>query len=205
MKGKKRIEELLEQVTPIFVDHPYEHLSLQGVADARGLSLWALRYHFGNVERLFRAVATRLIDHISRRPAYRPEPGARVMDVVAGYAAFLADLFEDETYRNLLYLVLRNGRGHAWLERAYERTVVARFEASLETLVLDAGRAHGAPVLLADGSARRLYKRLETELALSALLPSGASLVERSEAIRAAACQAFAASYVFDWQVPAAA
>lgn len=206
MTRKKRIDELLELVTSPFVDHPYENLSLQGVADASGISMWALRYHFGNVDRLFRAVARQLISDVAERLAYRPEPDARVMEVIAGYAAFLAELFEDDAYRSLLYLVLRNGRRYPWLERAYEREVVTRFASPLDTLVLDASRVHGAPVLLTDGTARRLYKRLETELALTALLPSGASTgIEREEAIRAAACQAFSATYVFDWRVPSAA
>ena len=200
-------DSLLRLAIPTLVDHPYEHLSLQGVADACGASLWAFRYNFANVERLFRAVAGHLIDEVIRRSKYRAPAGKPVLETIADHAAFLADLFEGEAYRNLLYFVLRNGRHHPWLEKAYDQRIVSRICADIERLVLDSGGRHGVTILMNAGAARRFYKKLETELVLTTLLPAAGNgpPVERDEIIKAAAREAFQATYVFDWQVPTAA
>lgn len=200
-------DSLLRLALPTLVDHPYEQLSLQGVADACGASLWAFRYNFANVERLFRAVASHLIDEVVRRSVWTPPTGRPVLETLGAHAAFLADLFESEAYRNLLYFVLRNGRHHPWLEQAYDQRIVGRICGDIEKLVLESGGRHGVTILLNEGAARRLYKRLETELVLSTMLPAHGNgpPVDREELIRSAARAAFEATYVFDWKVPTAA
>lgn len=200
-------DSLLRLALPTLVDHPYEHLSLQGVADACGASLWAFRYNFANVERLFRAVASHLIDDVVRRSDWTAPPGRPVLETLAAYAGFLADLFESEPYRNLLYFVLRNGRHHPWLEKAYDQRIVDRICGDIEKLVLDSGERHGVTILLNEGGARRFFKRLETELVLSTMLPAHGNgpPVDREELIRSVAREAFEATYVFDWKVPTAA
>ena len=200
-------DSLLRLAIPTLVDHPYEHLSLQGVADACGASLWAFRYNFANVERLFRAVASHLIEEVIRRSVYPAGEGKPVLETLLDHGEFLADLFEGEAYRNLLYFVLRNGRHHPWLEKAYDQRIVSRICADIERLVLDSGERHGVTILMNAGAARRFYKKLETELVLSTLLPAAGNgpPVERDEIIKAAAREAFQATYVFDWQVPTAA
>lgn len=200
-------DSLLRLAIPTLVDHPYEQLSLQGVAHSCGVTLWAFRYHFANVERLFRAVASHLIEEVIRRSIYPVGEGRPVLETLLDHADFLADLFESEAYRNLLYFVLRNGRHHPWLEKAYDQRIVSRICADLEALVLASGERQGIPILLNAGAARRFYKKLETELVLSTLLPAAGNgpPAERGEITKAAAREAFQATYVFDWQVPTAA
>jgi AcrR family transcriptional regulator len=206
-KSDRTRRALLELAIPAFVDLPFERLSLQGVADACGVSLWAFRYHFNNVERLFRAVANHLIDEVATRSAYAPEPGQPVIEAIGAYASFVASLLESEAYRSLLYFVLRNGRHHPWLEKAYEQRIVAKVCGDLETVIAKSGENHGVVVALTAGTARRFYKRLETELVLQSLLPAcaEASPPDRDDVVRAASREAFAATYVFDWKVPTAA
>lgn len=200
-------DDLLRRATPVLVNHPFEHLSLQSVADACGASLWAFRYNFDNVDRLFRAVAAGLIDEIAAAASYQVQPDASVRAAIAGHAAFLADLFDSEAYRGLAYIVVRNGRHHRWLEDAYERRVVARICADFEAMVQQAGLNGGAPILVRAGVARRYFKRLETELVLARLLPALADGLEadREAVIKAAAMQAFEGTYLFDWRAPTAA
>ena len=200
-------DDLLRRATPVLINHPFEHLSLQGIADACGVSLWALRYNFDNAERLFRAVATHLIDQVAAAAGYEAELGASVRTAIAGHAAFLADLFDSEAYRGLAFLVVRNGRHHRWLEEAYEKRVVARICADFEAMVQQAGLNGGSPILVRAGVARRYFKRLETELVLSRLLPAlvDGSEADREGAIKAAAAQAFEGTYLFDWQASTAA
>lgn len=200
-------DDLLRRATPVLINHPFEHLSLQGIADACGVSLWALRYNFDNAERLFRAVATHLIDQVAAAATYEAEPNASVRTAIAGHAAFLADLFDSEAYRGLAFLVVRNGRHHQWLEEAYEKRVVARICEDFEAMVQQAGLNGGSPILVRAGIARRYFKRLETELVLSRLLPAlvDGSEADREGAIKAAAAQAFEGTYLFDWQASTAA
>ena len=200
-------DQMLGLAIPTFVNLPYEQLSLQGVADSCGVSLWSLRYHFHNVERLFRAVASRLIDEVVARSAFEPEPGKPVLEAIGAHASFVADLVCSDAYRNLVWFVLRNGRHHPWLENAYDRRIVARICADLESIVLRSGESHGVTILLAAGAARRFHKRIETELVLASLLPAPADAPppDRDEVAKAAAHEAFAATYVFDWKVPTAA
>ena len=69
------------------------------------------------------------------------------------------------------------------------------------------GESHGVTILLSAGAARRFHKRIETELVLASLLPAPADAPppDRDEVAKAAAHEAFAATYVFDWKVPTAA
>jgi hypothetical protein len=57
------------------------------------------------------------------------------------------------------------------------------------------------------GAARRFVKRLETAFALAPLLPAGEppAADERERLLGDAAREAFAATYLFEWSVPAAA
>ncbi len=130
-----------------------------------------------------------------------------MLETLAAHAGFLADLFESEPYRNLLYFVLRNGRHHPWLEKAYDQRIVGRICGEIEQLVLDSGGRHGVTISMQEGAARRLYKRLETELVLSTMLPAHGNgpPIDRDELIKSAAREAFEATYVFDWKVPTAA
>jgi len=200
-------DDLLRRATSLLVNHPFEHLSLQSVADACGASLWALRYNFDNVERLFRAVATHLIDEVVAAATFQPDPDASIHAAIAGHAAFLAALFDGEAYRGLAFLVVRNGRHHRWLEEAYEKRVVARICADFEAMVQRAGLNGGAPILVRTGVARRYFKRLETELVLARLLPALADGLEadREAVVKAAAMQAFEGTYLFEWRTPTAA
>ena len=195
--------QLLRRVVPIFVNLPYEQLSLQGVAAASGASLWAFRRRFSNVECLFRAVAACLIDEVAAACEFEPRRGRSVMEAISEYAGFVADLVESEAYRSLLHFVLRNGRHHPWLERAYDQRVVRRLCETLDAAIMSAGDAHGLTIRIAPGAARRLHKRLEMELLLNSIFPSAESpQIDRAELVRSVGREAFASTYVFDWKVP---
>jgi AcrR family transcriptional regulator len=199
-------QKVLETVAGHLVDHPFEHLSLQGVADACGISLWALRYNFDNVDRLFRAVATHLMEAVLRQADYVPPRLPAVIDAIVHYAEFVANLVRSPEYRNLLYFVIRNGRHHQWLEAAYDKRIAARLCDMLETAILDAGLRHGVGILLREGAARQFHKRIETEFALSTLLPSPTGqLGEPDKILKEIIRTAFESTYAFEWQAATAA
>lgn len=197
----------MKAATRLFVDHPVGQFTMQGLAQSCNVSLWALRYNFGSADQLFREAAGALVADVAARCADRCEPVAQVHAALTREAGATVALFESPAYRDLLFMVLRNGREQPWLERAYELEIVRRVCVRIETAVIDSSRLGGAPVLLGEGAARRLFKRLETAFAVAALLPAGAepSAPDREHLLRDAVHEAFEATYLFDWSVPAAA
>lgn len=194
-------QQMLDAVAHLMVDHPIEQLSLAGIAEQSGVSLWALRYNFDNCERLFRAVAQRLIDQVIDAAIYREPIRPVVRDAVGDYTRFVAELLRGDDYRSLLYLVVRNGRHHDWLRHAYEERVVGGICGTLEAVIRRSGEAHGITVLLREHAARRFHRRLETELALSTLLlaPVDREPVDLDKLLREVARETFEATYVFEW------
>jgi AcrR family transcriptional regulator len=204
MQGFKRRTEhkarLLDAVAEHLVDHPFERMSLMNVAEACGVSMWALRYNFKNIEWLFRVTAGHLIKSVVQQSQYQSPATSSVLDAIHRYAIFLAALVRTREYRNLLYLVIRNGRHHRWLEEEYEQRIVSKLCRDLEAVVDQAGRQQGSSVAIRKDAPRRLHKRIETELALCTLLPhlreSGPAELDRLT--REIAREAFEATYATD-------
>jgi AcrR family transcriptional regulator len=198
---------MLEEVAGLVVDRPFEQLSLNGIADACGISLWALRYNFDNVDRLYRAVAHHLIEKVVDQASCAAAVSPVVVDTIADYARFVADLVRRPDYRDLLYLVVRNGRHHEWLRSAYEQRIVGRICADLEQRIRQSGERHGLNIVLRDHAAQRFHRRIETELVLSSLLPSPVDRepVDLDKLLKEIVRETFEATYVFEWGAATAA
>ena len=209
-KRNLRRQDLLERVSACVIHHHgLKGLTLQGVAEATGLSLWALRYGFENVECLFKAVVEASVERIRQLLRYdRPARGA-VIDSLRDYAGFIAEAMKSEDYRNFLFLVVRNGGDQAWLQEAYERRVIGAIVREIEALVLKSGEFHGTTILLKEGAARRFVKKIEAELVLPSLLPPFRPALLTEEALegllRGVAREAFEATYAFAWEPASAA
>jgi len=201
-------DALLDRVAAHLVDRPYEHLCFSRIAEECDVSLWALRYNFGNADRLFRAMASHLIDKVvAQAPVAPPKGPASVMEALLRHARALAGLMESEDYRRLAYFVLRNGGHHSWLETAYEERMTAKLCADIEEAVLCAGERRGETILMRSGAAHSLFKSLETSIVLARLLPARGVVGpdEREDIVIRATRQAFASTYIFDWAVSSAA
>jgi AcrR family transcriptional regulator len=205
-----RRQDLLDRVSACVVHHHgIKGLTLQGVAEATGVSLWALRYGFDNVDRLFRAVVMSYVERILASLRYDRPAAAAVIDTIQDYARFLAEAMQSPAYRDFLYLVVRNGGDHDWLQAAYEGRVIRAIEREIEQLVLASGQSHGTTILLRAGAANRFVKRIESELVLPGLLPPfRTTLISDAgvaELVRSIGRELFEASYVFAWEPATAA
>jgi len=200
-------EAIVKSATRLYADHPTGHFTMQALARSCNVTLWALRYNFSSADELFREAAGGLVAELAARCAHRGDPVDQVHLALTREAEATAGMLESPAYRDLLLMMLRNGREHAWLEQAYEQEIVRRVCARIETAVIDSSRLGGSAVVLGEGAARRLFKRLETAFALAALLPAGAEpfAPDREHLLREAVREAFDATYLFDWSVPAAA
>lgn len=194
--------DVLAKIGDLIVDRPIEQLSLQAVADLSGVSLWVLRGRFGNIDRVLRAVADAQLHEVARALDYQPGRSGAVIEAISHYAEFVAATLKGDDYRRLLYLVLRNGRHHPWLEAAYEQRVIAKIRRDLENAILAAGHRSGATIVLRKGAAALFHKRIETAVALSALLPPylEKSPGEVSALLAEIAADTFRATYAFEWQ-----
>ena len=200
-------DRILQSVTQHLVDHPFEQLSMNAIARASGVSLWALRYNYDNPDRLFRAVGLRLVEKVVRALDGKPVASAGTFDTIVDYARFLATCVAGKEYRDLLYFVLRNGQHHRWLCKSYKEAVVDKVCEDLEALVRESGERHGLTILFREGAVRRFHRRIESELALTAMLPSPGEDAPRDveKVLKEVVSEAFEATYAFEWRGAAAA
>jgi AcrR family transcriptional regulator len=189
--------DLLTAVAPQLLRTPFENLSLQGVANHCGVSFWALRYSFDNIQGLFNALAYHLFERAGEAIRFKAVPPASVLASIEDYARFLSAAVARPDFQDLLQFLLRNGTHHCWLAEEYERRVVNRIVAQLEASVLASGKRFGATVLLRSDAAHRFHKRIEAEFALGLVLPpSVAPSAERAEKVlRDIVAEAYAATY----------
>ena len=196
--------KLIEKIRRPLLDLPFQHLTLTGVARAAGVSMWAVRNRFENVENGIHAVARHLLDRTVASFSYEPQSPASVHGVIGDYAAFVASVMGSEDYIDLLSLTLRNGRGRDWLNDVRERELIERVSGRLEELVLDAGQQQGRPVLMRSGAARRFFQRLELEFAVPGIVRPGETHDPEASAkiMRDIVREAFEATYLFEWGEP---
>jgi AcrR family transcriptional regulator len=202
-----RREDLLERVSACVIHHHgIRGLTLQGVAEATGVSLWALRYSFDNVDRLFRAVVASSVDNILKQLRYDRPARSGVIDTIQDYAESLAAAMQSDEYRDFLYLVIRHGGDENWLRDAYETRIVGAVTRDLERLVLASGQSHGTTILLREGAAVRFAKRIETELVLPTFLPPFRPIAAaQNDLLKSIVRELFEATYAFDWEPASAA
>lgn len=206
-KARRNRETLIERATALFASRPAEQMGFNAIAEACDVSMWALRYNFGDTETLFRAIADHLIERIETAARERPAAGEQTIDALGAHAAFLAALFESDGYRDLLILVLRAARERPWLREAYEERILGLLARDVEAAAAESGRQRDVTILMREGAARRFVKRLETAFALAPLLPAGEppAADERERLLGDITREAFAATYLFEWTVPAVA
>lgn len=206
-KARRNREALIEVATALFASRPAEQMGFNAIAEACDVSMWALRYNFGDTETLFKAIADHLVESIERAAEARPAAAEQTIDALGAHAAFLAELFENTSYRDFLILVLRAARERPWLREAYEERIVGLLASGVEATVAESGRHRDVTILMREGAARRFVKRLETAFALAPLLPSGELPAEdeRERLLGDITREAFAATYLFEWTVPAVA
>jgi AcrR family transcriptional regulator len=200
---------ILRQVASILADRPIDQLNMQAMARLTGISLWALRYHFGTFEGLFRAAVMHMMEQAqaglpSCRPRQNlsPQPTNTVVGAIQAYASALRKAVSTTEYRSMVCLVLRYGSAHRWIRDAYERDIVGKICVELSDHVLAVSERVGTPILFRDGVTRRFHRRIETEFVLRDILsPLEALPEEASESLlRDIVHEAFLGTYCFDWR-----
>ena len=202
-----RRQELLPQVAACVANHRcLKGLTLQGVAEESGVSVWALRYSFDDAPRLFRCVVAYYLNRIGQRISYSPPPTRSVLAGIQDYARFIAGAVNEPEYRDFLYLVIRNC-DVPWVSKSYQQKIVGKLGRGLEDVVAAAGEANGLQLALRPGAGARFVKLIEAELVLPAFLPSSDAIgsADLEKSIQRIALETFEATYALTWDAAAAA
>ena len=153
---------------------------------------------------LLRAATAQIVEDLLSDLDYPAAQGVGVMEAITRYAGFLALTFENQRYRNLLVLIIRDSTAITSIKQDYRTRIVGKIIHNLEEAVLAAGRNHGITALMKEGACERFHRRLETAFALPALLPAVSELSadESKQVLAAAIKELFEATFVFDWEGP---
>ncbi len=192
---------------PLFLARPGASVPLREVAAAMGVDFFVVYRQFPDRDRLYEAAVTPLVEGIAARAAAAPRKPRSVGDAVTGQLRHIAELFQTRAYRELLYLVMRDGALQPWLEEAYRNSVATPLERNLEAAVRRGGEALGLTVGIHPGTAARVLRQLEAALVAPALLPGAEAVLPADvEAARdMAAKRLVAATYALDLTEPVAA
>ncbi len=120
-------ERILGAAARAFLEHWYDEVTLQGIAQEAGVSGQTVLNHFGGKEPLFAAVVARLGDEVAARRESAPGDVSGAIDAliddyeITGDAVVRALAIEQrvEAVRPMLALGRANHRG--WVEAVFER------------------------------------------------------------------------------------
>ncbi|MFC3714238.1 TetR/AcrR family transcriptional regulator [Sphingoaurantiacus capsulatus] len=192
---------------PLFLERPIADLTLKGVAEAMGASFWAVYRQYETREVLYRAAVAPLIDEVAAVAARTPRTTASVGAAVGACVRHAVELMQGARYRDMFYLLLRDGAGQDWIEPIYRDRIVGALVRGFEAAVRRAGDQHGLVIGIQPGTSQRVIRTLESNLLLPRLLPNSVPLSDEEVAAarQAAVNGLMAATYAVEFAEPAAA
>jgi AcrR family transcriptional regulator len=84
--GASARERILEEAQRVFANYGFDGASMRQIAEAAGVPVALVSYHFGSKEGLYRAVFYRRVPAIIDQRAARSRPPARTSGQGAGHA-----------------------------------------------------------------------------------------------------------------------
>lgn len=191
---RERNRRIAEAALPLFLERPREQVTLAAIAEAADMTYWQVFRAFGNSECVYRAAVAGLVGELARDAAAPPPRARSAAEAVRSYAKRAAALIGSERYRQFLYLLIRDGCAHPWLEEAYRERLLKPLRGGLRAALADAGGGRDATILLRDDAGQRFVGTLEAALAVPKLIP-GFGGGEGEGAVAKAAAEALAAGY----------
>ncbi|WP_299322158.1 hypothetical protein [Parasphingopyxis sp.] len=176
---RSRRREIVERVTGVYLEKPWQSITIEAVAERSGMSFWQVYYSFDGQEDVYRAVAGRLIANIEAQIDTAPQCADTVRDTIAQYIGWLSALFLSVDYRNLAFLKLRDGPSEPWLVINIRRRIRHRLRKALESRIAGAGGKHGLSIICDSEAINRALAVLEANTAFASLA-SEAKVEDRS-------------------------
>jgi AcrR family transcriptional regulator len=192
---------------PFFLARPMADMTLRGVAEAMGVSFWTVYRQYETRESLYRAAVMPLLDEVAAAAARFPRLTTSVGAAVAACVRHSVELMQRSRYRDVFYLLLRDGASQDWLEPIYRERIVGTLVRGFETAVRRAGDQHGLVIGVRPGASQRVIRTLESTILVPRLLPNSVPLSdeELAAARQAAINMLMTATYAVEFSEPAAA
>jgi AcrR family transcriptional regulator len=172
---------------------------VEEIAAETDLSFWQIYYSFDGQEDVYRASVMRLFERLAERIANRPGPGETVLETVKRHVDFTAQILRDRSYRQILYLRIRDEPMEPWLGIQYRKKIAVPLIENLKVAVSEAGNRQGLSIAVDDECCRRMLASLEARIAFPSLLNSEEIDVQSSEqAVDSSARKLWAATYSVD-------
>ncbi|MBV8687494.1 MAG: hypothetical protein JOZ90_14310 [Alphaproteobacteria bacterium] len=166
------VERIETQAFQLYSDPCRGPIAERELAEAAGVEPATLAYWYGDMETLYRASVFRVLARLEARLGPAPGGGGGSVRVaVAAQAERCAALFGSDSYRRLLYLVVRDGAVRPWLPKKHQARIFEKARLGLEQAIAAAGRAQGARLEIRATASRGFVRRLHEEIALPRLVP----------------------------------
>lgn len=192
---------------PRFLERSIADVSLQGIADALGVSFWTVYRQYPTRELLYRDAVEPMFAELAAAATRLPRETGSVNAAVAACVRHVAGMMQTPRYRDVMILILRDGTLQPWLHPTYRDTIVAPLVRGLESAVRHAGDRHALVIGIRPGVADRALRLLEGAIVMPRLLPGSLPLLEEDlAAARSAATNLLmAGTYAVEFGTPAAA
>lgn len=199
--------EICAAALPMFLERPITDLTLKAVAEAMGASFWPVYRQFETREALYRASVTPLLESVAAAALRCPRVTTSVGAAVVACVRHASELMQHSAYRDIFFLLLRDGASQDWIEPIYRERIVGALVRGFEAAVRRAGDQHGLVIGIRPGASQRIIRTLESTILVPRLLPNSVPLSdEELAAARQAAISALmAATYAVEFSEPAAA
>lgn len=156
-------EALLEAGAKLFADKGYEAVSTRELAEAAGVNLGAIQYHFGSKERLFIETVQRLMRAsgcarvhfpLASAPKNTQEAATTLCSFVFSFLAYLLRPEGPQACRLMIREIFSDRGQNSEMYRALVSSVVNEFSRPLEEMLMTTLRA------LTDTTERHVLQRL---------------------------------------------
>ncbi|MEM8696117.1 MAG: hypothetical protein AAGE05_08880 [Pseudomonadota bacterium] len=193
---RHRRKEIAAKVLPLFLNRPWRNVTVEDVAAETGLSFWQIYYSFDGQEDVYRAAVTQLIETIAQRIDSGPDVAPTILETIKRFVNFISETLQTQSYRQLLYLRIRDEPVEPWLGIQYRKRIGNPMVALLKAAISASGEEQGLQIAIDDRRCRETLISLEASLAFPSLLQNQSIDAEFSEqAIRSSAKKIWAATY----------
>ncbi|MEO1169141.1 MAG: TetR/AcrR family transcriptional regulator [Pseudomonadota bacterium] len=193
---QKRRRAVAEKALPLFLNRPWPNVTISDIAAEADMSFWQIYYSFDGQEDVYRAAVTRLIDEVAEIISAPPEADGAVLETIHRFIEYAAHALQTQSYRELLYLRIRDEPTEPWLGIQYRRKVATPLLENLKSALSQSGRRQGLEIAVDDRCCLETFASLEASLAFPALLQDhGLDEGASRQAIRTSASKIWAGTY----------
>lgn len=196
---QERRHQIAKKALPLFMARPWASVTVEDIAAEADMSFWQVYYSFDGQEDVYRGSVTLLFDQLAKQIARPFAAGATVLETVTSNADFMAEVMQDESYRQILYLRVRDESVEPWLGIQYRKRIAIPLVQNLKNAVAEAGKRQGLVIAVDDACCWSALASLEASFAFPYLLRN-AEIDEhsRKQAVSSSAKKVWSATYTLD-------